>query len=349
MELLAQKTFMVKKIINGKTLTFGLKVDRALTQIYSRDTKSYAPDYAKAPATLTPYLLVSGLTGDQIAHVSGFSWALTKQDGSASGIQLSAGTGNAKKLAANLTDCTGLKITCTATYTDPVSKVTAPLVATVEFAKAENAGANILASLYMPQGDTFDNGTASLKMHCDLMRGGDIDTSNVAYSWLQLRSGSWVALSAANAGGISGYNTNEITVPASAVTNVGIFKCEITDTDPGSATANKKVFAIGTLYDGSDPYEIDVLQPNGDSVAEGGTLTHWFKIRQGAAYVTDTTFLGAHAMRVWRFAANNALDTTWGTGGYKSCTADTANARYTLDILYADLLSATQAFCVELS
>ena len=77
----------------------------------------------------------------------------------------------------------------------------------------------------------------------------------------QLRNGVWVKLEAANANGISGINTNEITVPASAVVNVGIFKCVIKDTDTASATANKEVFAIGTLYDGSDPYEIDVFQP----------------------------------------------------------------------------------------
>ena len=72
--VLAQKTFTVKKIINGKTLTFTLKVDKALTQIYSRDTKSFAPDYTEQNLTITPMLLVSGLTGDQIANVSGFKW-----------------------------------------------------------------------------------------------------------------------------------------------------------------------------------------------------------------------------------------------------------------------------------
>lgn len=76
--VLAQKTFTVKKIINGKTLTFTLKVDKALTQIFSRDAKSFAPDYTKQNLTITPMLLVSGLTGDQIANVSGFKWTLTK-------------------------------------------------------------------------------------------------------------------------------------------------------------------------------------------------------------------------------------------------------------------------------
>lgn len=347
-DILAQKTFTVKKLVNGKTLTFVLKTDKALTQIFSRDSKTFAPDYAASALTLTPMLLVSGKNGDQTAHLSNLNWRVLKQDGSAATQALTAGTGLAKKLAANLTDCTGLKITCEATYTDPVSMAAAQVVASVEITKMENAGANILASLYMPDGDTFDNAGKALKIHCDLMRGGDIDTSNVTYTWYQLRNGVWTKLETSNANGISGFTSNEITVPASAVVNVGIFKCIIKDTDTASATANKEVFAIGTLYDGSDPYEIDVFQPNGDNVAEGGSLLHWFKIRQGASYITDAVILGAHNMRVWRFAANNAIDTTWGTSGYKACTKDAPNAHYSLEIAYSDLLSASQAFCVEL-
>lgn len=348
-EVFSQKTFTVKKIVNGKTLTFTLKTDKALTQIFSRDNKAYAPDYSKTPITLTPLLLVSGKSGDQSANLSGLKWSVQKQDGTTATQTLTAGTGNAKKLAANLTDCTGLKITCEATYTDPVSKAATQVVATLEITKVENAGANIMAVMYPTISDTFDNSGASLGLHCDLMRGGEIDTTNVSYQWYQRRSGQWVKLETSNANGISNYTTNEIVVPASAVTNVSSFKCVIKDTDSASATAQKEVFAIGTLYDGSDPYEIDVLQPQGDSIDEGGTLPHFFKIRQGATYVTDATFLNAHTMRVWRFASNNAIDTTWGTNGYKACIKDVPNARFTLDITYADLLSASQAFCVEMN
>ena len=46
---LAQKTFTVKKIINGKTLNFTLQIDKALTQKYIRDKKTYAPDFTKTP------------------------------------------------------------------------------------------------------------------------------------------------------------------------------------------------------------------------------------------------------------------------------------------------------------
>ena len=82
-EILAQKTFTVKKLVNGKTLTFVLKTDKALTQIFSRDSKTYAPDYAASALTLTPMLLVSGKNGDQSAHLSNLNWRVLKQDGSA--------------------------------------------------------------------------------------------------------------------------------------------------------------------------------------------------------------------------------------------------------------------------
>lgn len=64
-DVLAQKTFTVKKLVNGKTLTFVLKTDKALTQIFSRDSKTFAPDYAASALTLTPMLLVSGKNGDK--------------------------------------------------------------------------------------------------------------------------------------------------------------------------------------------------------------------------------------------------------------------------------------------
>ena len=81
-----------------------------------------SPDYAASALTLTPMLLVSGKNGDQTAHLSNLNWRVLKQDGSAATQALTAGTGLAKKLAANLTDCTGLKITARLPTTDPVSR-----------------------------------------------------------------------------------------------------------------------------------------------------------------------------------------------------------------------------------
>lgn len=349
MAILAQKTFSVKKTINGQTLSFTLKVDKALTQIYTRDSKSYAPDFAASNMTITPLLLVSGKTGDQIANTSNYTWALTKQDGTAATQTLAAGTGNAKKLAVNLTDCTGLKITCNATYTDPVSLVATPITASIDITRVENSGANIIAVAYAPLGDTLVNDTASLKVHCDLWRGGDIDASSVAYTWQMLVSGAWTTLDGTTNYGITGYTTNEITVPASSITNVGIFKCSIKDTDSGSGTYNKSASTVITLYDGTDPYDIDIFQPQGDGVVEGGSTPVFFKVEQGGTYITDRTWLGSHTVKFWRFDANNAMDTTFGTSGYKTATLNATLPQYDTTIAYGDLLSASQGFCVELN
>lgn len=345
---LAQKTFTVKKIINGKTLNFTLQIDKALTQKYIRDKKAYAPDFTKTPLIISPLLLVSGLSGNQIANVSGFKWTLTKETGATATQALTDvfGTAN-KKLSVNLTDCNSLNIKCEATYTDPVSGITSPIVASVSILKIEDSGASISAIAYTPLGDTFVNNNESLKIHCDLWRGGDIDATGVSYTWQQLRGGTWTTLTSANANGISGFNTNEITVPAGAVTNVGIFKCQIKDTDSGSGTYNKTASTIITLYDGTDPYKIDVFQPQSDSVAEGGSIKHKFMIRQGGTYIKDLAFLQAHSVKVWRYAANMEKDTTWGTSGDKTAVLNQTAFAYELAIDYSDLLSATQAFNAE--
>lgn len=347
--ILAQKTFTARKIINGKSLTFSLQVDKALTQVYQRDNKSFAPDFGASPLTITPLMLVSGLQGDQIARVSGFRWTLTKENGATASQKLTAVAGSAKQqLKANLTDCTSLQLKCEATYTDPTSHITAPVVATVTLTKLENTGANIQAIAYAPLGDTLTNADKQLKIHCDLWRGGDIDSSNVAYTWAMLVGGQWKDLTAAGNYGVSGYTTNEITVPASAITNVGIFKCSIKDTDSGSGTYNKTASTVYSLYDGTDPYEIDEFTPDTDCIDEGKSIEVWFKVKQGGKYITELAFLKAHAMRVWRYASNKAMDTTWGTGGYKPMPLDEAAFTYKVSISYDDLLGATQSFCAEL-
>lgn len=349
--ILSQKTFSIKRIVNGKTLTFSLQTDKALTQIYQKDAKAFAPNYAATPLTITPMLLVSGLQGDQIANVSNYKWSVKKEDGNKASQTLSPVSGsNKQQLKANLDNCNSITIKCDATYTEPVSNIQSQVTASITISKLENTGANILAVAYAPQGDTFVNATKSLQIHCDLWRGGDIDTSNVQYTWEMLVGGQWKTLTTQNNYGVSNFTTNTITVPASAVTNVGVFRCGIKDTDSGSGTYNKTVSTTFTLYDGTDPYDIAIFQPQGDGMVDGGTLPVWFKILQGGTYITEDAFLNAHKMRVSRYAANNNLDTTWGTSGYKDAPFSTNDKYYKINLTSADLLAGAQtAFCVELN
>lgn len=350
-KVLAQRGFSVKMTINGQTLTFALVPDKPLKQNYIRDKKTYNADFTKTPLTITPRLGVSGKEGDQSANLSNLNWALTNEKGAKATQTLTAVSGSqSQKLAANLTDCTSLLISCTAVYTDPISKLKSDVTATLTISKEEVVGANISAIIFPKDnnGGIIDNTHRTATLQATLQRGGEDDITDVSYQWYQLRSGAWVKLDSSNAQGISGYTTRDLTIPASAIVNVGVFKCVIKDTDSGSGTYNKEAAAIYTVIDQTDPYEIDIFQPQGDSVAEGGTLPHWFKIRQGATYITESVFLNAHDMKVWRYSANSVLDTTWGTSGYKTCTKNVEQARYELNIEYKDLLAPSQAFCVEL-
>ena len=115
----------------------------------------------------------------------------------------------------------------------------------------------ICAIAYAPEGTVFKNGaSATLKAHCDMWRGSTIDNTNVTYKWYKLGSGNWTEITSANAGGITGYTTNEITIPESAVLNFDSFKCTIKDTDAASGTYNTTVSDIISFADMSDPYQL---------------------------------------------------------------------------------------------
>lgn len=106
-----------------------------------------------------------------------------------------------------------------------------------------------------------------------MWRGSTIDNTNVTYKWYKLGSGNWTEITSANAGGITGYTTNEITIPESAVLNFDSFKCTIKDTDAASGTYNTTVSDIISFADMSDPYQVEITAPAGTTLTSGLTST----------------------------------------------------------------------------
>jgi hypothetical protein len=72
--------------------------------------------------------------------------------------------------------------------------------------------------------------------------------------------------------GITGYTTNEITIPSATVLNFETFKCAITDTDSSSPTYNQTVIDVLSFADTSDPISVDISASNG-TVLRNGTGT----------------------------------------------------------------------------
>ncbi len=348
MPILSQQTFTIRRLIDGKTLNFLLQSNQALTQIFTPDPATYVPNYTASPfLVITPSLIIAGEAGDQIARLKAApTWKINGST-TLSTFNATAATSSpyALTIKKNMGDVNQMVITCEAVYVQPVTLIEMPVTATMTFTKVSNTGASIIAIASAPQGTIFKNGQiASLTAKCEMWRGAEIDNTNVTYEWYKLESGTWTKLTSANADGITGYTTSTITIPASAVTNYGSFRCDIKDTDSGSSTYNKVVSDYISFVDMSDPYEVDIEFPNGDGIPSGGSTKARFQVRQGATRM-DSTFFTGKTLKVFRFNAAGALDSTWGTSGYKN-----PDANRELTIAEADMLTglAQTAFGVQL-
>lgn len=90
-------------------------------------------------------------------------------------------------------------------------------------------------------------------------------------------------------GGITGYTTNEITVPDSAVLNYETFQCAIKDTDSSSGTTNTVVKDFISLSDMSDPITIDIAAPAGNIIKNGaGSVTLTAKVWRNGEEIDAT-------------------------------------------------------------
>lgn len=346
MAILAQETYSIRRLIDGKTLNFVLQSNQAVTQLFTPDPSTFVPNYSATPfLVITPSILIAGEAGDQIAKLKAApTWKINDSATLTTfGATTSASAPYALTIKNNMANISQMKIECEGIYVQPSTLAEMTVKAAMTFTKVTNNGASIIAVASAPLGTIFKNGLVStLKAHCDLWRGSSIDNTNVTYTWSINQSGAWVVLTSTNAAtyGITGYTTNEIVIPASAVINYAPFKCSIKDTDPGSSTYNQSVEDFVSFVDMSDPYEIDIDFPNGDGIVSGGIATAKVQVRQGATRMADAFFTGK-TIKHFRFNAAGALDDTWGTAGYKTGRS--------LDIAESDLLTGVQtAFGVQL-
>lgn len=84
----------------------------------------------------------------------------------------------------------------------------------------------------------------------------------------------WAYIDEVNNFGVTGYTTNEITIPESTVLNFATFKCVITDLDSKSITYNQSVYATASFLDQQDPLQIAFDTPEGTIFKnKTGTIT----------------------------------------------------------------------------
>jgi hypothetical protein len=176
--------------------------NQPLTQIYNKDTNTYAPAWTASPyLVLTPSLFVSGKGATDQITSTGNAANLTPGIKSGStkwyknGTAITSGQDNCTIAAAaskyaltvntNHMSITApqVRYTFEAIYID-ANGLEISFRAEIQFTQHQSAGAVICAIAYAPGGIIFKNDEiASLKAHCDLWRGAAIDNTNVTYVW----------------------------------------------------------------------------------------------------------------------------------------------------------------------
>lgn len=335
MALLGQNTFSIKKIVDGKTLSFTLSAN-CYQQIESKDPTNFFPDFTQGASNLivTPTLLVSG-GGGVNKVVSAPNWFIN-------GLELQGTTGTANKTTfgatvntsggytlvvnKNLAAYASLNIRAEYTYTDDISGATTMVVQDIQISKTENAGKPVIAHILAKKGDTFVTATpgvaaTDLTLEASLIRGGAEDTTMVTYAWFVLGTNgtTYYAITATTAPAGSGLPTGTLfagaatktlTVKPDAVINVGTFRVDIRDTDTTSTTYNQTASSYFTLFDATDPYEIRINLPQGDALTSTNTVEARLEVWQGGGQVADA-FFNSKSLKFSRFTAAGALDTTW--------------------------------------
>ncbi|MFR9506137.1 MAG: hypothetical protein SNI32_08670 [Rikenellaceae bacterium] len=322
MSVISRGQITIVDLNDGKSINLYLGSSQPTTQIFNQENSSYTPDWTTSPyLVISPEIYVTGVDTNQVSRLKGVpTWKINGSSTLATYNATAATTSPyALTIKGNMEDVSQMQIECEVIYVDPDTTAETTAKTSVTYTKTENAGQLICAVAYAPLGTVFKNGeSTSLTARCDMWRGSTIDNTNVTYTWQKLIDGVWTTLTSANASGITGYSTNEITIPESAVLNYESFKCTIKDTDPSAGTYNTSVADVISFADMSDPYQTEISAPSGTTLTSGLTSTTlttncW----QNGTLLDDTFFEGATC--TWRkFDKTGTLDTSWGTSGVKT-------------------------------
>ncbi len=344
MAIISRGQITIVDLNDGKSINLYLGSNVATTQIFNKENSSYVPNWTVSPfLVITPEVYVTGVATNQVARLKGVP--VWKINGSTTLATYGAVAGTASPYALtiknNMTSVNQMQVECEVIYVDAETLAETKAKTSITYTKSTNAGQLICAIAYAPQGTVFKNGAAStLKAHCDMWRGSSIDNTKVTYKWYKLGSGTWTEINTANAGGITGFTSNEITIPESAVLNFDSFKCEIKDTDTASGTYNTAVSDIISFADMSDPYQVEITAPSGTTLTSGLTSTSLtVNCWQNGKLLPDSFFTGATC--TWRkFNKLGVQDTAWGTAGVKTGRSLTVTR---------DEVSVAATFTVEIS
>lgn len=212
-------------------------------------------------------------------------------------------------------------------YTDPTTNLTSHIVTSIELTVIKT-GTNAVFVTVRGRTVIEESNTSTknaVAICADLIRAAGIDRNNLSYKWYDITTGTAVQVSTSvsgyaakynitdtlstavpiaatvsgagvpASGGANTYNAsgvgngNTLTISESAVTDIGVFRVDVTDT-----SESKTYSATFTVYDITDPYEVKIISSTGDKLLNGqGSSTLTPEVYNGASKIsslTDWTF-----------------------------------------------------------
>lgn len=345
MAVLATGQLTVIDYNDSVTLSGFLSSNVAKTQIFNPDTNTYIPNWAASPyAVVTPSLFVLGTSDDIVAsgtlvtRIQSIKWfdasAPTTEltNGSTYGLA-TTGLKTSLTIKQNLlsANTTSKDFLCEIIYRDPSTGLDLVHKMSISFSRVTSGGGLSTAIAMTPNGNIFKNGSiTSLKATVDLWRGSTIDNTQLEYQWY-IQNGTadegagtgWQKLTSTTNYGITGYTTREITVPASAVPNLEVFKVSIKDIDTQSSTYLSVFWETVTFVDQSDPIQVTIVSSGGTVFKNGsGSSVLTAKVFQAGAEI-DTTSPYKYKYTWRKYLKDATLDPNFGGAGVNFKTGKT--------------------------
>ncbi|MBO4941907.1 MAG: hypothetical protein J6C95_00575 [Muribaculaceae bacterium] len=322
---------------DGRAVQAYTSTSKGETQIYNPDTKVYTPAYSSSsPQTVTAKVYVSGISADQAptSACTGWAWKVNGTAVGTSGNYTFAN--NVLSIKADIATGTKyLNIEWECTYTDPDTGAQTKVLGYKTLALSQSGGAAGLVVFELPNGDTFDKGSAitSLTAKASLMRGATKDTTIKSAAWekLDITTGTWKAATETNSltGGVS-----TITVTANDVLNFQTYRVTFTDSENTSETFTGYV----TFMDATDPYIVYVRSTTGDKIVNGaGSTEVYAEVWLDGKMVETKGAASPQFTYTWTKYNQNGVATNWSgttsptkTGNPITVTAADVNVRATI-------------------
>lgn len=351
MSTLATGQITIVDYNDALTLTGFISSNVVKTQTFNPDNDSFNPDWSVSPyCVLTPSLYKIGTTSDIITNsaVTSVKWyelvGGVETEITATTTRTFSGTKNhILTLKTNeLSNISAKDYICVVTYLDPSTQLSIQHKMSISFAKINNGSAVTTAIAVCPSGNVFKNSLiSSLTAECGLFRGSVEDTTNVDYQWFMQDSSviqdqgggtGWKKLTNTS-GKYTGVATKTLTIYPSAITNIGIFKCIIEDTDSTSSTYEQKFYDTLSFIDNTDPVVVSITSTGGNIFKNGeGSSTLTAKLFQAGAEI-DTD--GDDYTYTWKkYDSDGNLSTSWSkTGKTISVTDADVDVKGTFEVI----------------